>query len=96
MRAVKFNKQFKSMLMQFSTLKTRLFSIYDPTDLKILTKLRLKFSYLNERKFHHIFRNAVKPMCDCGADIETTRHFFFLLQTIFLPVKTKFSLMTSI
>lgn len=37
MRAVKFNKQFKSMLMQFSTLKTIyvyvyniLFSIYDP------------------------------------------------------------------
>ena len=46
------------MLMQFSTLKSRLFSIYDPIDLKILTKLILKFSYLNEHKFHHFFRNA--------------------------------------
>ena len=37
---------------------------------------RLKFSHLNEHKFCHSFRNSVKPICDCGADIETTKHFF--------------------
>ena len=77
------------MLMQFSTLKSRLFSIYDPIDLKILTKLRLKFSYLNEHKLHHILRNAVKPMCDCGADIETTWHFFLCCKLFSCQWKTK-------
>ena len=76
------------MLMQFSTLKSRLFSIYDPIDLKILTKLILKFSYLNEHKFHHIFRNAVKPVCDCGADIETTGHFFLCCKLLSCQWKT--------
>ena len=41
-------KQFKSMLKNFFSLNQRsLFSIHDPVGVKMLTRLRLQFSYLD-------------------------------------------------
>ena len=74
-------KQFKSMLKNFLSLNQRsLFSIHDPVGVKLLTRLRLQFSHLNEHKFRHNFKDSVSPMCDCGAEIETTSHFFLRCQ----------------
>ena len=65
------------MLMKFFSLQERsLFSIHDPTGVKRLTRLRLKFSHLNEHKFRHNFKDTVVAMCDCGTETETTEHFF--------------------
>ena len=70
-------KPFKSMLKNFLSLNQRsLFSIHDPVGVKLLTRLRLQFSHLNEHEFRHNFKDCVNPMCDCGAEIETTSHFF--------------------
>ena len=44
--------------------------------MKLLTRLRLQFSHLNEHKFRHGFNNTVDPFCACGNEIETTEHFF--------------------
>ena len=52
-----------------------LFSVYDPSGAKLLTRLRLQFSHLNEHKFRHGFNDTFNPMCACGAEIETTEHF---------------------
>ena len=49
--------------------------MYDLLGEKILTRLRLKFSYLKEHKFRHGFADTINPMCACGADLETTKHF---------------------
>ena len=66
-------KCFKSMLIKFFSLHERsLFSLHDPTGVKLLTRLRLKFSHLNERKFRHSFEDIVVPICDCGTKSETT------------------------
>ena len=74
-------KQFKSMLKNFFSLNQRsLFSIHDPVGVKLLTKLRLQFSHLNEHKFRHNFKDCVSPICDCGAETETTSHFFLRCQ----------------
>ena len=43
---------------------------------KLLTRLRLQFSHLNEHKFRHGFNDTVDPFCACGYEIETTEHFF--------------------
>ena len=43
--------------------------------LKLLTRLRLNFSHLNEHSFRHGFKDTVDPMCECGLEIETTLHF---------------------
>ena len=68
---------FKSILKEFFNLKQKsLFSIHDLEGVKLLTRLRLRFSHLNEHKFRHNFKDTPSPMCDCGSKTETTRHFF--------------------
>ena len=52
-----------------------LFSIYDPLGVKLLTRLRLQFSHLNEHKFRHGFEDTINTMCACGSEVETTEHF---------------------
>ena len=52
-----------------------LFSVHDPLGTKLLTRLRLKFSHLNEHKFRHGFNDTINPMCACGTEVETTEHF---------------------
>ena len=82
-------KQFKLMLTNFLSLnQISLFSIHDPVGVKLLMRLRLQFSHLNEHKFRHNFNDCVSLMCDCGAETETTGHFFLRCQ-FFADKKTK-------
>ena len=65
------------MLKDFFNLKQKsLFAIHDPAGVKLLSRLRLKFSHLNEHKFRHNFKDALSSMCGCGSETETTDHFF--------------------
>ena len=65
------------MLKHFLNLKQKsLFVTQDPAGVKLLSRLRLKFSRLNEHKFCHNFKDALSPMRDCGSETETTDHFF--------------------
>ena len=83
-------KQFKSMINNFFSLNQiffgyffdifSLFLIHAPVGVKLLTRLWLQFSHLNEHKFRHSSKDCVSPMCNCGAEIETTSHFFLLCQ----------------
>ena len=69
------------MLKNVFSLKQRsLFSINDPVGVKLLTRLRLQFSQLNEHKFRHNFEDCMSPMCDCSAVTETTSHFLLRCQ----------------
>ena len=48
--------------------------------MKLLSRLRLQYTYLNKRTFskrtfRHGFNDTVNPVCPCGADVETTEHF---------------------
>ena len=43
---------------------------------KILSRLRLGFSHLRERKFRHNFADTVNPLCSCAIETESTDHFF--------------------
>ena len=49
-----------------------IFSIYDSLSVKLLTRLRLQFSNLNEHKFRHGFGDTINTMCACGNEVETT------------------------
>ena len=51
--------------------KNSLFFTYDLLGVKLLTRLRLQFSHLNEHKFRHGFRD-INPMCACGTEVEIT------------------------
>ena len=65
------------MFKEFFNLKQRsLFAIQDPVRVKLLSRLRLKFSHLNEHKFRRNFKVAPCSICECGSETETTDHFF--------------------
>ena len=57
-----------------------LFLVYDPLGVKLLTRLRLEFSHLNEHKFRHCFKDTLNPLCTCRAEVETTEHFLLHCQ----------------
>ena len=50
------------------------FAVHDTNGLKLLTRLRLKFSHLNEHKFQHSFNGTINPTCWCCKESETTLH----------------------
>ena len=52
-------------------------SFYDISGIegvRLLTKLRLRFSVLNEHKFRQNF-DSLTPFCACGNDMEDNEHF---------------------
>ena len=48
-----------------------IFDIYNPYGIKLLIRLRLGLSHLNERKFKHGFKEIINPICTCGGAIES-------------------------
>ena len=52
-----------------------IYNIHDSIGIKLLTRLRLGLSHLNEHKFRHNFRDTLNPMCLCMTEPETTSHF---------------------
>ena len=69
-------KKFKEMLIKvIRTIENSVFGVSDIYDTKLLTRLKLNFSHLNEHKFRHNFKNAVNPMCNCVVATETTIHY---------------------
>ena len=59
------------------------YSILDPPGLKLLSRLRLNLSHLNEHKFRHNFRDQINPLCSCNLEIESTDHFLLRCQSFF-------------
>ena len=48
--------------------------------IKLLTRLRLSFSHLNEHKFRHNFNNIINLLFNCGAAAETAIHYLLQCQ----------------
>ena len=51
------------------------FKIHDPKGLRFLTRLRMDFSQSNEHNFRHCFSDTVSPICACGSEIDSAKHF---------------------
>ena len=57
-------------------MENKTFSIYDPLGIKLLNRLRVDFSHLNEHKFRHNFADTLNPLCSCSLETESMAHFF--------------------
>ena len=67
--------QFKNKLLKIIRPEgNSVYNISDIEGVRLLTKLRLKFSMLNEHKFRHNF-DSLTPFCACGNDLEDSEHF---------------------
>ena len=51
------------------------FEVYGIKGVKLLARLRLDFSHLNEHIFRHNFNNTINPMCSYGKESEKTPHY---------------------
>ena len=67
---------FKSKLLSFiRPVQSNVYNIFDPQGLKLLTRLRLGFSHLNEHRFRNNFQDCINPLCSCSLEIEDTSHY---------------------
>ena len=61
---------FKSKLLSFILpLQNNIFNIFDPQESKMLTRLRLGISHMNEHKFRHNFQEYMNPICSYSLEI---------------------------
>ena len=75
-RNIKSFNKFKVTILNFIRPKgNSVFDLHDTNGIKLLTRLRLNFSHLNEHKFRHNFNDMVDPMCTCDLEPETTLHY---------------------
>ena len=44
--------------------------------IRLLTRLRLGLSHLNEHRFNHNFDNCINPLCTCTLETESTTRLF--------------------
>ena len=66
--------QFKSKLLKIIIPEgNSVYNISDIEGVRLLTKLGLKFSVLNEHKFRHNF-DSLTPFCACGYDMADNEH----------------------
>ena len=64
------------------------YRIHNPVGLRLLTRLHLGLSHLNEHKFRHNFSDCVNPLCSCSIKPETRLHFFLHCHN-FLSIRRK-------
>ena len=64
------------LLKRISPLAAPVYNIHNPLGLKLLTRLRLGLSHLNEHRFNHNFESCLNPLCTCSLEVESTTHFF--------------------
>ena len=85
---------FKSRLLSFiRPNQSNIFNIFAPVGLKLLTRLGLGLSHLNEHKFRHNFQDCLNPLCSCILEIEDTT--YYLLQSQHFS-NHRFDLMNSV
>ena len=67
---------FRKKLLSFiKPTEKKTFSIYDPLGIKLLNRLTVDFSHLNEHKFRRNFADTLNPLCSCSLETENTAHF---------------------
>lgn len=59
-------------------LENSIFSIFGSERLKLLIRLRLCFSHLNEHRFGHNFQECLNTSCTFSLKTENTSHFIVL------------------
>ena len=83
------SSKFREIILSFIRPKENyVFAIHDTICLKLLTRLRLNCSHLNEHKLRHGFRGIVDPMCKWGLETETTLQFLFCCR-LYSPIRKK-------
>ena len=77
LRNSKFYSVFKNSLLNIGRpMPKPTFNIHNPLGLKMLTRLRLGLSHLNEHRFNSNFEDCINLLCSYSLEVESTVHFF--------------------
>ena len=72
---------FRNSLLKIGRHAPKLvYNILNANSLKLLTRLRLGLSCLNEHEFNHNFKACVNPLCCCSLKVESIPCFFLHCQ----------------
>ena len=52
------------------------FNVCNFAGFRLLTRLQLGLSHLNEHRFNHNFQNCINPLCTCSLEVESMSQFF--------------------
>ena len=63
------------MLSFIRLVQNNIYNIFDPEDLKLLSRLRVDLSYLNAHRFHRNFQEYLNPLCSCCLETEDATHY---------------------
>ena len=67
---------FKNKFSKFILPKVNaFFNCINSKGVKIITRLWLGLSHLQDHKFKHYLQDCLKPICSCGTEVETTVHY---------------------
>ena len=66
-------------------MQNNIFNISNPQRLKLLTRLLLGFSHLNDYRFRHSFQECMNPICSCSLEKEYTSHYLLHCHHFTLP-----------
>ena len=64
----------KKLLVFIKLVGNNIYGIYD-LGVRLINRLRLGFSHLQEHKFRHNFADTVNPLCSCTLETENIGHF---------------------
>ena len=70
----------KILLKKICSLPNPTYYVFNPLGLKLLTRLRLGSSHLNEHSFNHNFKKYINSLYTCSPAVESTLHFFLRFQ----------------
>ena len=69
-------KCFSKTWSIYSWLNILIYWIHHSLGLKLLSRLTLGLSHLNEHRFKHNFENCINSLFTCSLEVESTKHFF--------------------
>ena len=77
LRNAKSYSTFKKLLLKIGRpCPNHIYKIHDPLGLKLLTRLRLSLSHLNEHRFNHNFDSCINHLCSCSLEVKLAKYFF--------------------
>ena len=75
-RKATYNVFRKHLLKSIRPLSKPIYDINNPPGVRLLIRLRLGLSHLNEHRFNHNFEGCINPLCTCTLEVESTTYFF--------------------
>ena len=81
-----FKKHFTD---EFRPVPNSVFNIHNPIGIKLLTRLRLGLSHLNEHGFNYKFQNCTNLRYICSPENKSTTHFFLRCH-FYIPIRATF------